>query len=93
MAKLVNLIPFKIGYLKKETVEPELHEELEDMDISLPVKLDAFLDRTINIIKNYNLPRKKEQLILAKMVDAMGMSPSELAQAVIKLKRNKIVKK
>lgn len=93
MAKLVSLVPFKIGYLKKENNEQPVEESLEDMDISLPSKLDMFLDRTIKIVKNYNLPRKKEQLVIAKLIDALGMNPSELNQAVTKIKKYKIVKR
>jgi hypothetical protein len=155
MAKLVSLVPFKIGYLKKENKEEiitegtlsnyysrsesstksaakkvddllktlvsdkkqldkltdlitdladeyaqeriddwdmgKLDESLEDMDISLPSKLNMFLDRTINIVKNYNLPRAKEQLVIAKLINALSMNPSELNNAVSKLKKNKIV--
>jgi hypothetical protein len=154
MAKLVSLVPFKIGYLKKENKEEisegtlsgyynrsesstrsaakkvddllktlvtdkkqldkltdlitdladeyatesidnwemdKLDEGLEDMDISLPSKLNMFLDRTINIVKNYNLPRAKEQLVIAKLINALSMNPSELNNAVSKLKKYKIV--
>jgi hypothetical protein len=81
MAKLVNLIPGR--EVQKE--------ELDDMDISLPTQLEKYLDRTISIIKKYNLPRKKEQYIMAKLVDGLDMNPSELQQAVMKLKKYKIV--
>ena len=94
MAKLVSLVPFKVGYLKKENKEEkQVEESLEDMDISLPSKLEMFLDRTIKVVRNYNLPRKKEQLVIAKLVDALDMNPSELQQAVAKLKKYKIVKR
>ena len=83
MAKLVNLIP------GREIVK----EELDDMDIALPSQVERFLDRAIKVIKNYNLPRRKEQLVLAKIVDALDMNPSELSQAVSKLKHYKIVKR
>lgn len=83
MAKLINLIP------NNKTVK----EELEDMDISIPVKVERFLDRALSVIKSYNLPRKKEQLVVAKLVDALGMTPQELTQTVQKLKKYKIVKR
>jgi len=86
MAKLVNLIP---DNQKKKIVK----EDLTDMDVTIPAKIDKFLERTIQIIKGYNLPRKKEQLVIAKVVDSMNMSPSELAQAVAKLKKYGIVKR
>jgi len=83
MAKLVNLIPGK--QIQKE--------DLEDMDVSIPGKVERFLDRALSVIKSYNLSRKKEQLVIAKLVDALGMTPQELSTAVQKLKKNKIVKR
>jgi hypothetical protein len=83
MAKLVNLIP------GREVVK----EELDDMDMSLPASIERFLDRAIRALKGYNLNRKKEQYVIAKLIDALGMTPSELMMAVQKLKKNKIVKK
>ena len=61
------------------------------MDVSLPTQLERYLDKTISIIRRYNLPRKKEQFIIAKLIDGLEMNPSELQQAVAKLKRYKIV--
>ena len=83
MAKLVNLIP------GREVVK----EDLDDMDVTLPSTAERFLDRALNVIKSYNLGRRKEQLVIAKLIDALGMTPQELAQAVQKLKKNKIVKR
>jgi DNA-binding MarR family transcriptional regulator len=39
------------------------------------------------------LSRRKEQYVIAKLIDALGMTPSDLQQAVQRLKRNKIVKR
>ena len=83
MAKLINLIP----------TNKIVKEDLEDMDVSIPSKVERFLDRALQVIKSYNLPRRKEQLVIAKLVDALGMSPQDLQQAVTKLKKYKIVKK
>lgn len=83
MAKLVNLIP--------NNNKPKQNEALEDMDVALPAKVEKFLDRAVNIIKGYNLPRKKEQLVIAKIVDAMHLSTSDLSQAVTKLKKYGVV--
>jgi hypothetical protein len=83
MAKLINLIPGK--EIKKESIE--------DMDTVIPSKVERFLDRALQVIKSYNLYRKKEQLVIAKLVDALGMTPQELTVAVQKLKKNKIVKR
>ena len=81
MAKLINLIP------GREIVK----EELDDMDVALPASAERFLDRAIKALKGYNLNRRKEQYVIAKLIDALGMTPSELMQAVQKLKKNKIV--
>ena len=82
MAKLINLIPGR-----------EIKEDLEDMDVSIPSKVERFLDRALQVIKSYNLGRRKEQLVIAKLIDALGMTPQELSQAVQKLKKYKIVKR
>jgi hypothetical protein len=81
MAKLVNLIP------GREVVK----EDLDDMDVTLPSTAERFLDRAIKALKGYNLSKRKEQYVIAKLIDALGMTPSELMQAVQKLKKNKIV--
>ena len=83
MAKLVNLIP------GREIVK----EDLEDMDANLPAQVERFLDRAIRVVKGYNLSRRKEQMVIAKIIDALDMNPSELQQAVQKLKKYKIVKR
>jgi hypothetical protein len=83
MAKLINLIP------GREIVK----EELDDMDVSLPASAERFLDRAIKALKGYSLSRKKEQYVIAKLIDALDMTPTQLQQAVQKLKRNKIVNK
>ena len=83
MAKLINLIPGR--EIQKEA--------LDDMDTVLPGKVERFLDRALQVIKSYNLPRRKEQYVIAKLIDALGMTPSDLQQAVQRLKRNKIVKR
>jgi hypothetical protein len=81
MAKLVNLIP------GREVVK----EDLDDMDVTLPSTAERFLDRAIKALKGYNLSKRKEQYVIAKLIDALGMTPSQLMQAVQKLKKNKIV--
>lgn len=84
MAKLINLIP------KQNIV---VKEALDDMDVSLPAQVDRFLEKTVNIVRGYNLSRKKEQLIIAKIIDALGMDKSQLVQAIQKIKKNDILKK
>jgi hypothetical protein len=86
--KLVNLMPVN-------TYEPvaKINEDLEDMDVTIPAKVEKFLDRALEVIKGYNLPKRKEQLVMAKLVDALGMTPQDLQQAVQRLKKYKIAHK
>jgi len=92
MAKLVNLIPANYTNVKVLS-KSEMNEDLDDMDTALPGKVERFLDRALGVIKSYNLSRKKEQLVIAKLIDALGMTPQDLSQAVQKLKKYKIVKR
>jgi hypothetical protein len=87
MAKLINLIPGK--EVKKNVVK----EALDDMDANLPAQVDRFLDRAITAIKGYSLSKKKEQLVIAKIIDALGMDKAQLMQAIQKIKKNDILKK
>ena len=88
MAKLVNLIPGR-----EVNLTPTIKEELDDLDVNLPSQLDRYLDKTIGVIKRYNLSRAKEQYVIAKLIDALDMNPTQLASAVARLKRFKIVRK
>jgi hypothetical protein len=76
----------------RKSIKP-MRESLEDMDTNLPSQVQKFLDRTINIIKGYNLSKKKEQLVIAKVIDALGMDKTQLSQTVQKIKKNDILKK
>ena len=88
MAKLVNLIPGR-----EVNLTPTIKEELDDFDVNLPSQLDRYLDKTIGVIKRYNLSRAKEQYVIAKLIDALDMNPTQLSSAVARLKRFKIVRK
>ena len=85
MAKLINLIP--------TNHKPKQNEALEDMDVALPTKVEKFLERLVQTIKSYNLPKKKEQAVIARVMDSMGITTSELNQAVQKLKKYDVVKR
>ena len=85
MAKLINLIP--------NAHKPKINEALEDMEVALPSKVEKFLERLVQTIKSYNLPKKKEQAVIARVMDSMGVTTSELNQAVQKLKKYDIVKR
>jgi len=87
MAKLINLIPTNLKPKQKQ------NEALEDMEVALPSKVEKFLERLVQTIKSYNLPKKKEQAVIARVMDSMGITPSELNQAVQKLKKYDVVKR
>jgi predicted glycoside hydrolase/deacetylase ChbG (UPF0249 family) len=83
MAKLINLIP------GRQIVK----ENLDDMDVSLPTNIKRFLDKVVSQLKSYSLPRKKEILVLATIIDALGMDKMELMRYVQKIKKSDILNK
>lgn len=84
MAKLINLIP------KKNIV---VKESIDDLDTTLPQSVDRYLERMITQIKGMNLNRKKEVLVLAKVIDAMGIDKNDLMRYIQKIKKNDILNK
>jgi hypothetical protein len=84
MAKLINLIP-------KNNIT--VKESLDDMDVTLPPQVDRFLEKLVSQIKGYSLPKRKEQLVIAKIIDALGLDKQQLMQAIQKIKKNDILKK
>ena len=85
--KLVDLVPGKPINEKKA-----VKESLEDLDTTLPQAVDRYLERMIAQIKGMNLNRKKEILVLAKVIDAMGIDKNELMRFISKIKQNDILK-
>ena len=88
MAKLVNLIPGRDVNSK-----PTVKEALEDLDTNLPVSVERYLDKMVGQIKGMSLSRKKEILVLAKIIDAMGIDKQEMMRYVSKIKKSDILKK
>ena len=84
MAKLINLLPKRNVAVK---------ESIEDMDATLPAQVERFLDKLVMQIRGYNLSKKKEQLIIAKIIDALNLDRAQLMQAIQKIKKNDILKK
>jgi hypothetical protein len=84
MAKLINLIP------KKNVV---VKESIDDLDTTLPQSVERYLNKMVSQIKGMNLNRKKEILVLAKVIDAMGMDKQELMRYIQNIKKNDILKK
>lgn len=64
-----------------------LPKSMDDLDTNLPAPVEKFLDRLVNQIKGYNLSRKKETLVIAKIINAMGMDKSDIMRAISKIKR------
>lgn len=86
--KLVDLVPGQPINEKKA-----VKESLDDLDTTLPQAVDRYLERMIAQIKGMNLNRKKEILVLAKVIDAMGIDKNELMRFIQKIKQNDILKK
>ena len=86
--KLVDLVPGKPINEKKV-----VKESLDDLDTTLPQAVERYLDRMVAQIKGMNLNRKKEILVLAKVIDAMGIDKNDLMRFIAKIKQNDILKK
>ena len=84
--KLVNLVPGKA--INDKVVK----ESLDDLDTTLPQAVDRYLERMVAQIKGMNLNRKKEILVLAKVIHAMGIDKQELMRFIQKIKQNDILK-
>ena len=85
--KLVNLVP------GKSINDKVVKESLDDLDTTLPQSVERYLDRMVSQIKGMNLNRKKEILVLAKVIDAMGIDKNDLMRFIQKIKQNDILKK
>ena len=85
--KLVDLVPGKS--INNKVVK----ESLEDLDTTLPMGVERYLDKMVSQIKGLSLSRKKEMLVLAKVIEAMGMDKQELMRYIQKIKKNDILAK
>ena len=81
--KLINLLPGK---------QVNVKESIDDLDTTLPQSVERYLDRMVNQIKGMNLNRKKEILVLAKVIEAMGIDKQELMRYIQNIKKNDILK-
>ena len=103
--KVVNLAPGKeintqqLKELIKQVIREENYhkklakESLEDLDTNLPSSVERYLDKMVSQIKGMNLNRKKEMLVLAKVIDAMGMDKQELMRYIQQIKTKDILGK
>lgn len=85
--KLVDLVP------GKPVNEKVVKETLDDLDTTLPQSVDRYLEKMVSQIKGMNLNRKKEILVLAKVIDAMGIDKQEMMRYIQNIKKNDILKK
>ena len=86
--KLVDLVPGKPINEKKV-----VKETLDDLDTTLPQSVDRYLEKMVSQIKGMNLNRKKEILVLAKVIDSMGIDKQDLMRYIQNIKKNDILKK
>jgi predicted glycoside hydrolase/deacetylase ChbG (UPF0249 family) len=85
--KLVNLVPGKA--INNKVVK----ESLEDLDTTLPMGVERYLDKMVSQIKGMNLNRKKEMLVLAKVIESLGLDKQELMRYIQNIKKNDILSK
>jgi hypothetical protein len=81
MKNLKELIPLKSQ--SKKIVK----EEVSDLDATLPNMVEKFLEKLISQLKGYNLNRKKQVAVIAKVIDGLGMDKMELMRAIQKIKQ------
>lgn len=86
--KLVDLVPGQPINEKKV-----VKETLDDLDTTLPQSVDRYLEKMVSQIKGMNLNRKKEILVLAKVIEAMGIDKQDLMRYIQKIKKNDILGK
>jgi hypothetical protein len=82
--KLVNLVPGR---------QINVKESLEDLDTTLPMGVERYLDKMVSQIKGMNLNRKKEMLVLAKVIESLGLDKQELMRYIQNIKKNDILSK
>jgi hypothetical protein len=81
----------KLAGLIKEEKESINNEGLDNLDVSLPTSVDKFLTRLTAQLKTYNLPRKKEVLVIAKIIDGLNMDKQEVMRAIQTIKKSGVV--
>jgi len=79
--------PIKLKGLLKEEKTPIQKEAIDDLDATLPTSVNRFLERLTSQLKGYNLPRKKEVFVIAKIIDGLNMDKQEVMRAIQKIKR------
>lgn len=65
-----------------------LKEGLEDLETNLPTQVDKFLEKLIQQLRSYNMNRSKKALIIAKIIDGLGMDKQQVMQSIQKIKQS-----
>lgn len=83
--RLAGLINENAEQKLKETY---VEEEASDLDAPLPNMVEKFLEKLIIQLKGYNLNRKKQVAVIAKVIDGLGMDKMEVMRAIQKIKQS-----
>jgi len=75
------------GFYMSENKTPIQKEALDDLDVNLPTAVNRFLEKLTAQLKTYNLPRKKEVLVIAKIIDGLNMDKQEVMRAIQRIKQ------
>ena len=79
--------------LNKKILKQIIKEELQNLKefnfdkVVIPSKVNRFLGRFVDSMKDANLNRIKRAAILYKVIDAAGMSPQQLMADIQRIKR------
>lgn len=78
--------------LKSLLKEEKLKEEgIEDLETNLPTPVERFLDKLVMQLKGYSLSRKKQVLVVAKIIDSLGMDKNDVMRAIQKIKQSGVL--
>ena len=89
MIKMSELIKQQNDEIRKETgmVKEENLNEVDFSKIKLPVQVDRFLNKFVDAMKSAQLNRMKRSAILYKVINASGLSVSQLSADIQKIKK------
>ena len=83
--RLAGLINENVEQKLKETY---VEEDTAALEAPLPNMVEKFLEKLIAQLKGYNLNRKKQVAVIAKVIDGLGMDKMELMRAIQKIKQS-----
>ena len=83
----MKLTKSKLKEIINEVLEEETINEVDFSKIKLPSQVNRWLDKFVQSMKDTNLNRMKRAAILYKVIDASGMSISQLMADIQKIKK------